>query len=136
VAKRLQIIKEVVPSASQVAFLWNPDNASNAAIYDELRVAARTLHIKLTSLEARNAADFAGAFDSMLNDPPGAVLLTNDPLHRRNMQRVIDFMLQHKLAGMFQTREDVVAGGLMSYGASFPELFRNGANYVHKITAA
>jgi len=131
--KRIEIIKEVIPSVSRVAFLWNPDNASNAAIYDELRRAAPTLGIKLTSLEARSAGDFEGVFAKILNERPDAMLLTNDPLHQRNIQRVIDFMLKNKQPGIFQTRENVIAGGLMSYGASFPELFRNGANYVQKI---
>jgi len=131
--KRLELIKEVIPSVSRVAFLWNPDNASNAVIYDELRRAAPKLDIKLTSLEARSAGDFDGIFANVLNERPDAMLLTNDPLHQRNIQRVIDFMLRNKLPAIFQTRENVVAGGLISYGAGFPELFRNGANYVQKI---
>lgn len=131
--KRVQLIKEVIPSVSSVAFLWNPDNASNAAIYEEMRRAVPALGIKLISIEARSAGDFAGAFTKILEGRPDAMLLTNDPLHQRNIQRVIDFMMQNKLPGVFQTRENAVAGGLMSYGASFPELFRNGANYVQKI---
>jgi putative ABC transport system substrate-binding protein len=131
--KRLQLIKEVIPSVSRVAFLWNPDNASNAAILDELRAAAPTLGIKLTSVEARSQSDFNRAFETILNDRPDAILTTNDPLHQRNISTIIKFMTQNRLPGSFQTRENVVAGGLMSYGASFPELFRHGASYVQKI---
>jgi putative ABC transport system substrate-binding protein len=55
--------------------------------------------------------------------------MTSDPLHRLNVEKIIDF----RLPGMFQEREIVVAGGFMSYGASVPDLFRRGALYVHKI---
>src|SRR5450756_2226466 len=61
-AKRLQLIKEVVPSISRVALLWNPDNASNAVILDELRIAAPSLGLRLIPVEARKLADFAPAF--------------------------------------------------------------------------
>jgi putative ABC transport system substrate-binding protein len=61
------------------------------------------------------------------------MLMTNDPLHQQSVAKVIDFTLQRRLPGMFQTRENVAAGGLMSYGASFSELFRNGAIYAQKI---
>lgn len=131
--KRLQLIKEVIPSVSRVAFLWNPDNASNAVILDELRAAAPTLGIKLASVEARSQSDFDRAFETILNDRPDAILTTNDPLHQRNIGTIIKFMTQNRLPGSFQTRENVVAGGLMSYGASFPELFKHGASYVQKI---
>ena len=131
--KRLEIVKEIIPSVSTVALLWNPDNASNAAIYDELRGAVTALGIKLVSLEARSSKDFDAVFANTLMVHPDVMLTTNDPLHQQNIQRVIDFMLINKLPGVFQTRENVVAGGLLSYGASFPELFRNGANYTQKI---
>ena len=61
------------------------------------------------------------------------MLLTSDPLHQSHMQRIVDFLSQNWLPGMFQTRDDAAAGGLMSYGASFPELFRQGAFFVQKI---
>ena len=60
-------------------------------------------------------------------------MVTNDPVHQSHIQKIISFMFQNGLPGMFQTRENVAAGGLMSYGASFPDLFRNGAVYVQKI---
>jgi putative ABC transport system substrate-binding protein len=59
--------------------------------------------------------------------------MTNDPLHQIGSVRIIDFLINNRLPGMFYTRESVVAGGFMSYGASVPELFRRGAFYVHKI---
>jgi putative ABC transport system substrate-binding protein len=132
-SKRLELLKEVIPSVSRVVFLWNPDNASNAAILDELRVAAPALGLKLISVAVRSSGGFDRAFATIVSERPDAILTTNDPLHQSNIVRVIDFMTKNGLAGFFQTRENVVAGGLMSYGASFPDLFRQGASYVHKI---
>src|SRR5665213_754003 len=131
--KRLQLIKEVVPSVARVALLWNPDNASNAVILDELRVAAPSLGMRLISVEARKSSDFEAAFAKIKSEQVDAILTTNDPLHQRNIVQIIDFMMQTLVPGIFQTRENVVAGGLMSYGASFSELFRQGASYAQKI---
>jgi putative ABC transport system substrate-binding protein len=131
--KRLQLIKEVVPTVAHVAFLWNPDNASNAAMLDELRPAARALGMVLTDVPARSAGDFDPAFAAMLNARIDAILMTNDPFQQQYVRKVIDFAIAHRLPSIFQTRENVVAGGLMSYGASFSELFRNGGAYALKI---
>jgi putative ABC transport system substrate-binding protein len=131
--KRLQLIKEVIPSVSRVAFLWNPDNASNVAILEELQLAAPKLGMKVLSVPVRNATDFDGAFAAMMKERPQALLMTNDPLHQRHIGRIVDFLMKHRLPGIFQTRENVAAGGFMSYGASLPELFRRGATYAHKI---
>ncbi len=131
--KRLQLIKEVIPTVSRVAFLWNPDNASNVAILEELQGAAPKLGMRMLSVPARDAADFDGALAAMMKERPHALLMTNDPLQQRHIGRIIDFLMKNRLPGIFQTRENVVAGGFMSYGASLPELFRSGALYVHKI---
>jgi putative ABC transport system substrate-binding protein len=132
-AKRLQLIKEVMPSVTRVAFLWNPDNASNVLILEELRAAAPKLGLELLSVEARNPGDFEPAFAMIVNGKAGAVLATNDPFHQRNITTIIEALNRRGVPGIFQTRENVVAGGLMSYGASFTGLFRQGAAYVHKI---
>jgi putative tryptophan/tyrosine transport system substrate-binding protein len=133
VTKRLQILKDAIPSASRVALLWNPNNVSNASIFDELRKAVPLFHMTLVSVEARNEKDFDPAFAQMASDRPDAVLTTNDPLHQANMKPVIDFLLKSRIPGIFQIRKNVVDGGLMSYGVSFPDLFRRGAVYVDKI---
>jgi putative ABC transport system substrate-binding protein len=59
--------------------------------------------------------------------------MTNDPSHRNRVGRIIAFMDEHKLPALYQTREAVAAGGLISYGPSLPDLFLRGASYVHKI---
>jgi putative tryptophan/tyrosine transport system substrate-binding protein len=79
--KRLQLLKEIVPSVSRLAFLWNRDNASNVAILEELQLAALAAGITLISVEVRQVTDFDGAFAAMMRERPDAFLMTNDPLH-------------------------------------------------------
>jgi putative ABC transport system substrate-binding protein len=132
-AKRLQILKEVLPSAVRVAFLWNPDNASNTATLEELQIAGRALGLTLLSVPARSATDLDPAFLDLMRENPDAFMMANDPLQQLLIERIISFLAKHKLPGMFQIRENVAAGGLMSYGASLSDLFRRGAEYVHRI---
>jgi putative ABC transport system substrate-binding protein len=131
--KRLQVLKEVVPSVSRLAFLWNRDNASNVSILEELQAATPPVGITLIPVEVRRPTEFEGAFAAMMRERPNAFLMTNDPLHQLNIDRIIRFLAFERLPGLFQARENVVAGGFMSYGASLPDLFRRGALYSHKI---
>jgi ABC-type uncharacterized transport system substrate-binding protein len=131
--KRLQLLKEVIPSLVRVAFLWNPDNASHPAQLAELQGAVQTLGLKLLPVAVRSSDEFDKAFALIIRERPDVFLMTNDPLHQVSIGRIIDFLANNRLPGMFQTKEIVVAGGLLSYGASLPDLFRRGALYVHKI---
>jgi putative ABC transport system substrate-binding protein len=132
-AKRLQLIKEVVPTVSRVAFLWNPDNASHAPHLGELQVAALTLGLKLLDVAARSSDEFSRTFAATKSESADAFLMTADPFHQLNIVRIIDFLANNRLPAMYQMRENVVAGGLISYGASLPDLYRRAATYVDKI---
>ena len=133
VSKRLQILKDAIPTVARVAYLWNPDNAGTADILEHLRKAAPPFHMTVVSLEARTVVDFDRVFAQMSSDPTDAVLITSDPVHQARMPAIIDFLLQKRIPALFQTRENVVAGGLMSYGVSLSDLFRMGALYTDKI---
>jgi putative ABC transport system substrate-binding protein len=87
----------------------------------------------LIPVEVRSVADFDPAFAAMLRERPDAVMVTNDPFHQLHVSRIIEFLANNRLPGMFQNKENVAAGGLMSYGASVPDLFRRAAGYVHRI---
>jgi putative tryptophan/tyrosine transport system substrate-binding protein len=132
-AKRVQMLKELIPSVSRVAYLWNPDNASTAAARDELQIAEPRLGLKLIWVGARTVGELDAALAAMMSEHPDAVSVSVDPFHQLHLQRILDFLAEHRLPGMFQTRENVLAGGLMSYGPSLPDLFRRAATYVHKI---
>jgi putative ABC transport system substrate-binding protein len=131
--KRLQLVKEVIPAAKRVALLWNPDNVSNAVILEQMRAAAPGLDLGFTAVEARSAGEIENAFAILARERPDALLLTSDPLHHRNIQKIIGLMLGQGLPGMFQNRADARAGGLMSYGAIFGELFWQAGFFVQKI---
>jgi putative tryptophan/tyrosine transport system substrate-binding protein len=81
----------------------------------------------------RGSNEFDSAFAAMMQERPDAFTMTADPLHQVHIGWIIDFLARNRLPGMYQLRENVVAGGLMSYGASQPDLFRRAAGYVHKI---
>jgi putative ABC transport system substrate-binding protein len=116
-----------------MAFLWNPDNPSTVVYFEEVQTAVRALGLHLLSLEARSLNELASAFAKMAKERPGAFLMTGDAVHQQHIQSIIDFMAKHRLPAMYHTKEAVRAGGLMSYGASQPDLLRRGALYVHKI---
>jgi putative ABC transport system substrate-binding protein len=133
VTKRLQVLRDAIPTVSRLALLWNPNNVSSAAILDELWRTTPFFGMSLTPVEARTADDFPKVFNAMLSNRPDAVLTTNDAMHQMHMGEVIEFLLKNRIPGMFQLRRNVVDGGLMSYGTSLPDLFRRGARYVDKI---
>jgi putative ABC transport system substrate-binding protein len=131
--KRLQLLKELLPSVARLAFLWNRNNASNLAIREELQVAAPAAGMTLIPVEVHEGKDLDPAFTAVMRERPDAFLMTNDPFHLLHLGKVLDFLAEQRLPGLFQAREHVAAGGFMSYGANLPDLFKRGALYVHKI---
>ena len=81
----------------------------------------------LFPVAVRSSDEFDNAFAAMIRERPDAFLMTNDPFHQLSIGTIIDFLANNHLPGMFLTREIVVAGGFLSYGASLPDLFRRGA---------
>jgi putative ABC transport system substrate-binding protein len=132
-AKRLQIVREAIATATRAAFLANPNNASNMATVAELTIAAAAAGMVLIPVKVGSVADFDPAFAAMMRERPDALLVSNDPLHQLHIDRIIEFLASNRLPGMFQSKENVAAGGLLSYGASLPDLFRRAAGYVHRI---
>jgi putative ABC transport system substrate-binding protein len=133
IAKRLQLLRDLIPTVARVALLWNPENASHAAVLAEAEVAAPALRMMLIPVGMRSLAEFDSAFATIMRERPDALIMTNDPFHQLHLGLVIDFLAKNRLPALFQTREHVAAGGLMSYGANLPDLFRRAAGYAHKI---
>src|SRR5499427_9980672 len=92
VTKRLQVLRDAIPTVSRVAYLWNPNNASSAAILDEFWKTTPYFGMSLTPVEARTADDFPQAFAAILSNRPDAVLTSNDAMHQSHMGEVIDFL--------------------------------------------
>src|SRR5262252_3960276 len=131
--KRLQILKQVIPSAVRVALLFNPNNDSNIIFRDEIEPATRELGMSLVQVEASTVADLDTNLRGILSQRPDALIATADPFLNLQIRKIIDFLESNRIPGMFTVREYVLAGGLMSYGPSLPDLFRRSATYVHKI---
>jgi putative ABC transport system substrate-binding protein len=131
--KRLELLKEAFPKVSRVAVIWNPANASNLLEFREMEVTARTLGLKLQSLEVRGLADFQGAFARAAKDRANALVLVRDPLIDSEHFRILDFAVDKRVPSMHGEEQFVEAGGLMSYGPSRVDLFRRAATYIDKI---
>jgi putative tryptophan/tyrosine transport system substrate-binding protein len=132
-AKRLQILKEAIPTVSRIAFLLNPDNASNVLQFEEVQAAAPTLGMTVISISVSPRIEFETALAAMMKERPDAFAITGDPFHQTHIAWIMDFMAKNRLPAVYQLSENVRAGGLMSYGASEPDLFRRAAGYVHRI---
>jgi putative ABC transport system substrate-binding protein len=132
-AKRLQLLREAIPTVARVAYLTNPDNPATLDVLAELKLAATTAGIALIGVEFGSASDVHAALAVMLRERTEVLLVSNDPLHQLHVGQIIGFLGKNRIAGMFQSKENVAAGGLMAYGASLPELFQRAATYVHRI---
>ena len=131
--KRLEFLKEAVPGVSRVTVLGNPVNPVTADALKELEGAARALRVKLHVLEARERQEIDAAFAAMAREQAEALLVLTDPMLFDQRERIVDLAAKHRLPGIFQSREYVEAGGLLSYAASFADIYRRLATYVDKI---
>jgi putative ABC transport system substrate-binding protein len=133
VPKRLELLKEVVPHASRVAFLWNPTNQDQVAHFQEAEAGARALGLTLHSVAVRTGAELEGALAAMLRERPEVLLMTGDSVLQEYIAQILAFAAAHRLPVVHQLRENVVAGGLLSYGTNRPHLIRHAAVYIDKI---
>jgi putative ABC transport system substrate-binding protein len=131
--KRLEFLKDVVPGLARVVVLWNAANPANASVWKETQAAAGALGLLLHSQDVRGPQDLEGAFARTAQAHPDALLVLDDALIAMHRQHIAEFVTQQHLPSVFAGREWVVAGGLMSYGPSLPDLFRRAATYVDKI---
>ena len=95
--KRLQILKEAIPTASRVAFLFNPDNASNVLQFEEVQTAAPTLGMTVISVSVSPRIEFETAFAAMMKERPDALAMTAEPFHQTHIAWIIDFMAKNGL---------------------------------------
>jgi len=133
-AKRLELLKDMVPTAARVAVLWNPDNPQAQLQWRELEVAAPRLDVQLQAVEVRRATDLEHACATVAGWRADALLVIDDPtLVPAHQTEIVDCAARHRLPTMTGLRSLVDEGGLMSYGASFPALFRRAATFVVKV---
>ncbi len=133
VGKRLQLLKTAVPGAGRIAIMLNPGNAGNVLQFRAAQEAAPTLGIELLPVQVINADAIDGAFAAMTREHADAFFVPDDPVFNLSMGTLTELAVSHKLPAIFQSREMVAAGGLMSYGTNLNDLYRQVAVYVDKI---
>jgi putative tryptophan/tyrosine transport system substrate-binding protein len=131
-SKRLELLREIVPGLRTVAILANISSPNSVLEMAEAQAAARTLGLAVVTSELRGAEDIAPAFDA-LKGRADALYVCGSPLLTTNRIRINTLALGVRLPTMHGFRELTEAGGLMSYGPNFPDLFRRAAEYVDKI---
>jgi putative tryptophan/tyrosine transport system substrate-binding protein len=130
--KRLELLREALPRLRRLAIIGNAGYPEAVREMREAQAAARTLSLEVAPLEIRRAEEIATAF-ATLDAQADALYVVSDAVVNANRTRIITLALGARLPTMFAFREIVAAGGLMSYGPNYPDLFRRAGNYVDKI---
>jgi putative tryptophan/tyrosine transport system substrate-binding protein len=132
--KRLEILKEIVPAASIVAVLINPNDQNASLQMSSARQAADSLGIQLEPImHIGNGDDLKAAFEGAIRARATAAVRMVDPLSAELRSQTIAYASEFRLPTIYAFREDVLAGGLASYGPSLPDQYRQAAAFVHKI---
>jgi len=136
VTKRLELLKEVVPSASRIGVLFNAKGAAQLRQLQDIQAAAPAYGVAVLSLPVTASDDIDRAFAAMKKEHSWGLIVLGDPVIGTHRRQIVDLAAKARLPAIFTVRESVDAGGLMSYGANFPELWRRTATYVDKILRA
>jgi putative ABC transport system substrate-binding protein len=132
IAKRLQLVRELLPNVTSIALLVRDSSPTAAQYVEESRTAARNLALELQILTERNPNDLDDIVVAAARRS-GAQVVADDAEFTSLRIRIAELALRNRLPTVFGLREMVEAGGLMGYGASFAELYRRAASHVHKI---
>jgi putative ABC transport system substrate-binding protein len=132
-AKRLEVLKEIVPNARRVAVLANPNSPDTIQFAQPARLAAAALEIELQLLEVSRPDDLDAAFAAMARATADALLVVADIMFITHRRQIADLAGKHRLPAIYFEREFVRAGGLMFYGAGLPAMYRHAAMHVDKI---
>jgi putative ABC transport system substrate-binding protein len=132
--KRVEILREMVPAASRFGVLINPDDQNAQLQMQSARSAADKLKLQLEPvLHVRSSGDLRGAFEAATRARVAAALRMIDPLTSELRNQTAILAAEYRLPVIYPFREDVLAGGLVSYGTSLPDQYRQAATFVHKL---
>jgi putative ABC transport system substrate-binding protein len=132
-SKRLELAHQLAPMATIIAVLVNPSNPNTEAFVSDLQAAARTLGLQLDVLHASTERDFDTVFAALSGLRPGALLIGSDSFFVGRSEQLAALALRHAVPAIFQNRDFVAAGGLISYGASVPDSYRLAGIYTGRI---
>ena len=132
-AKRIEIMREIVPKISRMAMIDNMGNASVPAAWDEMKRATLAFGIQPQLYDVRKPEDIGPAFDTAIAQQADALTVGNDSVVIASRLQVVELAGKHHLPAIYASREFVDAGGFLSYAAHYPDLYRRAASYVDKI---
>jgi putative ABC transport system substrate-binding protein len=132
-AKRVELLREVIPTAKLVAAIQDGGNPNTAEQWEQIRTAARTLGVEALNFVVGNAEDVSRAFDEATRKRVDAIYVDVASVTRANRHLIVELAAHHKLPAMYSAREFVEDGGLMTYGVSYPQLYARAASLVDKI---
>ena len=131
--KRLELLRELVPSATLIGVLLNPNNPNSEARSRDVQEAARTIGQRILLVQAGNERDFVSAFSTLVQQRAGALVVSDDPLLSVHSEQIIALAARHALPAIYFFRLDTVNGGMMSYGANIDDQYRQAGTYVGRI---
>ena len=131
--KRLQLLKQLVPKTLRIAVLGNAASPIEVLAFRETQAAAAALGLELQPIDARTPDDHAAAFAAVTASRTDAMHVVGNPANFKNRQAIANFALRSRLPSSYEEREFALVGGLMSYAASYPDLYFRAATYVDKI---
>jgi putative ABC transport system substrate-binding protein len=132
--KRLELLHELLPSATAIAVLLNPANAPRREnLARDLGTAARTIGLQIHVLDASTEREFDAAFATLLQLQPGGLVIGTDAFFNSRLEQLAALALRHAVPTIYQYREFTVAGGLLSYGSSFTDPYRQAGVYTGRI---
>ena len=131
--KRLELLKAALPKLRRVGLIYNPENRGSVLALEETQRWAKALDVTLEAHSLRGPQELEGMFDAIARSRPDALMTTADVFILSYRARIVQFAAKRRLPSMFPDKEYVVAGGLMFYGGSIPDMYRRAGIYVDRI---
>ena len=131
--KRLELLTEVVPGVTRVAYLWNPANPASVLALKQMQASAQALGVQLQPVGVQNAHELANAFAAITHEHAEAFIVPPDAFLAHHSTQIVDFATQQHLPAIYGLPNYVEVGGLLVYMANYPDLDRRAAVYVDKI---
>jgi putative ABC transport system substrate-binding protein len=131
--KRVEILRDLLPDLSSVGALLNMSNGSQPSQWTDIQQSAKRLAIQSTLFDVRKTADLAAAFDLASQQKVGAFIVGIDALTQANQALIIQLAAKYRVPSVYPSREFADAGGLITYGVNYPDLYRRAAIFIDKI---
>jgi putative ABC transport system substrate-binding protein len=131
--KRVELVRDMIPGLARVAIVLNLSNPIHATEWEHTRVAAASMGIHCELFDVRRREDLVSAFDAAREQRAQSLVIGLDTLTQTNRELITELAARHRLPAIYASREFVDAGGLITYGVSYPDLYRRAASYVDKL---